>query len=88
MATWIDSSWYFMRYTSPHEDKLPFDTAAAKYWLPVDQYVGGVEHAVLHLLYSRFFTKVIQDIGLIDFPEPFAKALYTGHDLQRRLQDE
>jgi leucyl-tRNA synthetase len=76
MATWIDSSWYFLRYASPKEDKLPFDKKAVEFWLPVDQYVGGIEHAVLHLLYSRFFTKVIQDLGLINFSEPF-KRLFT-----------
>jgi leucyl-tRNA synthetase len=78
MATWIDSSWYFMRYASPHEIKLPFDIAEAERWLPVDQYVGGVEHAVLHLLYSRFFTKVIQDLGLIKFSEPFSRLFTQG----------
>jgi len=76
MATWIDSSWYFLRYTSPSENRLPFSIKDAEFWLPVDQYVGGVEHAVLHLLYSRFFTKVIQDLGLINFSEPF-KRLFT-----------
>lgn len=76
MATWIDSSWYFLRYASPSENRLPFNKQAAEFWLPVDQYVGGVEHAVLHLLYSRFFTKVIQDLGLINFSEPF-KRLFT-----------
>ena len=78
MATWIDSSWYFMRYASPKEDKLPFNVEEAKFWLPVDQYVGGVEHAVLHLLYSRFFTKVIQDLGLINFSEPFSRLFTQG----------
>ena len=78
MATWIDSCWYFLRYASPKEDRLPFDTKAVDFWLPVDQYVGGVEHAVLHLLYSRFFTKVIHDLGLIEFSEPFSRLFTQG----------
>ncbi len=64
MDTFVDSSWYFYRYTSAKDDKAPFDTAAVTYWFPIDQYIGGVEHAILHLIYSRFWTKVMRDLGL------------------------
>jgi leucyl-tRNA synthetase len=76
MDTFVDSSWYYFRFTSPGYDKGPFDKEKAAYWMPVDQYIGGVEHAILHLLYSRFFTKAMRDIGLTKVSEPF-KRLFT-----------
>ena len=78
MDTFVDSSWYFIRYTDPHDDDAPFDRRIADYWLPVNQYIGGVEHAVLHLLYARFFTKVMNELGLCGFREPFARLFNQG----------
>ena len=78
MDTFFDSSWYFLRYTSVQYDDRAFDIEEVKKWLPVDQYVGGVTHAILHLLYSRFFTKVLHDLGHLDFEEPFTRLLNQG----------
>ena len=78
MDTFFDSSWYFLRYTSVNDTQKAFDDAAVKTWLPVDQYVGGVTHAILHLLYSRFFTKVLHDLGYLNFTEPFTALLNQG----------
>jgi leucyl-tRNA synthetase len=78
MDTFVDSSWYFFRYTSPRHQDGPFDRAIASRWLPVDLYIGGVEHAILHLIYARFFTKVLRDLGLIDIDEPFPHYLAQG----------
>ncbi|MBI3036272.1 leucine--tRNA ligase [Candidatus Woesearchaeota archaeon] len=78
MDTFVDSSWYFLRYCSNKEQKMPFDKKAAEYWMPVDQYIGGIEHAVMHLLYARFFTKVLRDFKLVDVAEPFSNLLCQG----------
>lgn len=78
MATFFDSSWYYLRFCSAKNDKQIFDPKEAAYWMPVDQYIGGIEHAILHLLYSRFFTKFFKDIGLINFDEPFVRLLTQG----------
>ena len=78
MDTFVDSSWYFLRFCDPRNSDLPFSPASAAYWMPVDFYSGGVEHAILHLLYSRFFTRVLRDIGLISFDEPFKRLLTQG----------
>jgi leucyl-tRNA synthetase len=78
MDTFVDSSWYYMRYADPRNDQAPFDRALVDHWLPVRQYIGGIEHAILHLLYSRFFTKVMNDLGLLGFREPFLRLFTQG----------
>jgi leucyl-tRNA synthetase len=78
MGGFACSSWYFLRFTSPHEDSYPFDPQAMRYWMPVDLYVGGAEHAVMHLLYARFWTKVMYDAGIVPFKEPFQKLMNQG----------
>ncbi|WP_241158089.1 leucine--tRNA ligase [Adlercreutzia sp. ZJ138] len=78
MDTFTCSSWYYMRYTDPHNAQAPFDPEKTNAWMPVDQYIGGIEHAILHLLYSRFFTKVLRDMGMLSFDEPFTNLLCQG----------
>jgi leucyl-tRNA synthetase len=78
MDTFVDSSWYFYRYCDPHNSNAPFDSAKVKYWFPIDQYIGGITHAILHLLYSRFWCKVMRDLGLIDHSEPAARLFTQG----------
>lgn len=78
MDTFLCSSWYYLRYTDAHNDKMPFDKELNNYWGPVDQYIGGIEHAILHLLYSRFFVKVLRDAGLVYYDEPFSNLLTQG----------
>ncbi|HEY8678299.1 MAG TPA: leucine--tRNA ligase [Candidatus Dormibacteraeota bacterium] len=83
MDTFVDSSWYYLRYTSPHDGTAPFDKAKADFWMPIDQYIGGIEHAILHLLYSRFFMKVLFDAGMVSVDEPFG-ALFSQGMIQRK----
>ena len=78
MDTFVDSSWYFYRYTDPHNSTAPFDKEKVRYWFPIDQYVGGITHAILHLLYSRFFCKVMRDIGLVNHNEPITRLFTQG----------
>jgi leucyl-tRNA synthetase len=78
MDTFVDSSWYYLRYVSPNRDDVAFDAAALRRWMPVDQYTGGIEHAILHLLYSRFLTKALHDLGHLDFVEPFTRLKSQG----------
>lgn len=84
MDTFTCSSWYYLRYTDPHDESLPFAREKANRWMPVDQYIGGIEHAILHLLYSRFYTKVLRDMGMLDFDEPFENLLTQGMVLDER----
>jgi leucyl-tRNA synthetase len=78
MDTFVDSSWYFYRYTDPHNDRAPFGKAPVAYWFPIDQYIGGIEHAILHLIYSRFFCKVMHDLKLVDHTEPIKRLFSQG----------
>ena len=78
MDTFVDSAWYYLRYVDPHNDQAPFDRALVDYWLPIDEYIGGIDHSTGHLLYSRFFVKAMNDMGLVGFREPFARVFHQG----------
>ena len=84
MDTFVDSSWYFYRYCDPHNDKAPFDKAKVAYWFPIDQYIGGITHAILHLLYSRFWCKVMRDLGLVHAQRADGAAVHAGHGAKGR----
>ncbi len=88
MDTFVDSSWYFFRYTDPTNETLPFDPAAAAYWTPVDQYIGGDDHAVMHLIYARFWSKVMRDLGLVNFNEPVKRLLTQGMVVGETFYDD
>ena len=88
MDTFLDSSWYFLRYCDPKNENEVFDKEKVKYWMNVDQYIGGVEHAILHLMYARFFQMALYDLGLVTDEEPFKEPAYTGYGKQRRQEDE
>src|SRR5208282_4184575 len=87
MDTFVDSSWYFVRFTDPTNEAAPTDPAVADAWLPVDQYIGGIEHAILHLLYSRFFTRAMRKCGHLDFDEPFAGLFTQGMVVHETYRD-
>jgi leucyl-tRNA synthetase len=87
MDTFVDSSWYFLRYLSPREDHQAVNSEICNHWMPVDLYIGGIEHAILHLLYARFFTKALNDIGLLRFDEPFARLFTQGMICKRSEKD-
>ena len=88
MDTFFDSSWYFLRYCDPKNENIPFEKEKADYWMPVDLYIGGIEHAVLHLLYARFFTKFLENIGMVSVVEPFEKLLTQGMVLKKWIKIE
>ncbi len=85
MDTFVDSSWYYARYADPKNDTMPFSKELADSWLPVDQYIGGIEHAVMHLMYARFFHKFMRDLGMVKSNEPFARLLTQGMVTKDRI---
>ena len=88
MDTFVDSSWYFLRYCDARNDEAAWDRGVLASWMPVDQYIGGVEHAILHLMYARFFVKALLDMDLVDIQEPFSGAVHAGDDPGARRQQD